>query len=65
MEKSLPKPIVQQLSKKTVQHPGGLRPPNQRVVGPQLGAPAPPIRIVPQVKEIDLFAARAAAVPLR
>lgn len=64
MGKNLPKQIVQ-LSKKTVQDPRG-RPPNQRVVGPQLGATlVSPIRIVPQVKEIDLFAAKAAAIPLR
>lgn len=60
MGKNLPK----RLSKKTVHRPRG-RPPNQRVVGPQLGAaPVAPNRIVPQVKEIDLFAAKA-AIPLR
>lgn len=65
MGKNLPKRIVQQLSKKTVRRPGG-RPPNPRVVGPQLGAaPVAPIRIAPQVKETDLCAARAAAIPLR
>lgn len=65
MERNLLKQIVRQLLRKTVRHPQG-RPANQRVVGLQLGAALVSlIRIAPQVKEIDLFAARAAAIPLR
>lgn len=65
MERNLPKQIVPRLSRKAGQHPLG-HPPSQRVVGPQLGAaPVSLIRVAPPVKEIDLCAAKAAAIPLR
>lgn len=65
MVRNLPKQIVHRLSRRTVRHPQG-RLPNQRVVGPQLGAALVSlIRTAPPVKEINLSAARAAAVPLR
>lgn len=67
MERNLRKRIVLQLSRKTVQRPQGPLP-NQRAVGPRLGAALGSlIRLALRVKEIDLPAAKAAAaaIPLR